>query len=129
MSYRRPPLPDLDVVYFIDPSEDTADRLIEAWSNPPDQYADVHLFFTRSVSTFVMNKIKQCPNLLRKVKTFNEVHMDFIVLERRLVSLGMPDAIQDLWISGMRADKQRAEFEITARLLSLLVSLGQFPYI
>jgi hypothetical protein len=44
-------------------------------------YGSVHLFFLSSVPDAVMDSLRGCPELLKRIKSFKEINLDFIVAE------------------------------------------------
>jgi hypothetical protein len=44
-------------------------------------YGSVHLFFLSAVPDAVMDSLRGCPELLKRIKSFKEINLDFIVAE------------------------------------------------
>ena len=122
----RQPMPTLDAVYFITPTDESIKKLSEDFRKAAQpQYNDVHLIFTSRVSDELMSKLKTQITLVQKIKTFKELNLEYLAIESQCFHLDAPETFADLY-GGSGAS---AQSRIVTKLLTTCVSLGEFPAI
>jgi syntaxin-binding protein 1 len=122
----RQPMPTLDALYFITPSEDSIKRLSDDFRKASaPQYNEVHLIFTSHVSEELMSKLKTQVTLLQKVKTFKELNLEYLAFESRCFHFDAPETFADLY-GGSEGSVQS---KIVTKLLTTCITLGEFPSI
>ncbi|KAI0559051.1 Sec1-like protein [Gracilaria domingensis] len=89
LDMRRQPLPRIPAIYFITPTAESVQHLAQEQST---QYKSFHLFFTARIPDFLMDVIRKNAALLRRVKTFIELDVQFLAVESRVFSLDRPAA-------------------------------------
>lgn len=89
LDMRREPLPRIPAIVFCEPSAESIQLLV---NESPKQYAEFHLFFTHRVPDFQMDVLRQNAPILRKVKAFVELNVEFLAQESRVFSLDRPGA-------------------------------------
>lgn len=87
LDMRREPLPRLPAIYFVTPTAESVQLLVQ---ESHTQYKHFHFFFTSRLPDFLMTVLRENTSLLRKVKTFVELGVQFLALESRLFSLDRP---------------------------------------
>ncbi len=123
----RQPLPNLDALYFITPTEESIKKLTEDFRKTAQpQYNDVHLVFTSRVSDELMSKLKTQVTLLQKVKTFKELNLEFLAIESHCFHFDAPETFGEIY--GGLSDRS-AQNRLVSKLLTTCVSLGEFPAI
>lgn len=66
---KRQPLPELDVIYLMEPTRENVDKLLQDWSiTKRPMYGNVYLYFLTRVEDAEMGKIKKCPSLTKRLK-------------------------------------------------------------
>lgn len=119
-------------IYFISPTEESIQKVIKDFSMPKKpQYSSAHLFFTSRVSTDLVKLIKGAPNLLKRVKTFQELNLDFQTVEHRVFSFQADkrNPLKNLYFPDS-TEAQTAELKLQAsQLVSLLLTQQEDPYI
>jgi syntaxin-binding protein 1 len=121
---------DLPAIYFIDPTQKVIDSLIKDFSNVKrPQYESIHLFFTARVKPDQMKRISENKILVKRIKTFVELNVDFIALESRVFTFDRPHSIPRLYLANDTTDIS-AELSIISRhLVSLCLTLGEDPIV
>lgn len=130
---------DFHAIYFLENSNASVKRLLKDFpdKNRVPQYKAVHLFFTGRVSQSQMEKIQGRRKLLRRVKTFKEMNVDFIAYESRAFSLQRPNrAIHNIYLHNndkgalSNAEALKNELQKTSsQIVSLCLTLKECPYI
>ena len=123
----RQPFPEKTAVYFISPSTSSIDRLLKDFECGA-QYKVAHLFFTSAVGDSEFGRIRSCCNLVERIATLKEIHVDFMVPEPRVFDLGLGMEKLLVGIEGSTNDKVNELLRgISGQLLSLCITLGDFP--
>lgn len=140
----REKLPDMPAIYFIDPTVECINRLIADFpeggvsgaavakatkKTPICNYLNAHVFFTTHVPTPGMNLLKGAPSLMKKIKSFVELNVDFLAFESRIFLFDQPHTIRDLYFP---TDAQRLSHTLSAiskPLVSLCITCQELPYV
>lgn len=88
---RRTPLPDVPVVYFVQPTQENIDLIVQDLKE--DKYADFYVNFTSSLSRELLEHFARQVSLTTrssKIKQVYDQYLDFIVTEPELFSLELP---------------------------------------
>lgn len=124
---RREPLPSFGAIYFLDPTPESARRLIDDFKDKP-QYKEAHVFFTRAIPDAVMDMFSG-QKIVRRSKCLVELNVDFTAREDRVFTLSRPNTLPTLFWS---SDKESFNNEILSsarQLVSLCVTLSDDPAI
>jgi syntaxin-binding protein 1 len=101
---RREPQSHMEAVYYLEPSEASIGALIKDFDENFDQYAAVHLLFTRRVSEEQMAQLKEA-KVRRKVRSLKELYLDYLASEQRVFHLDMQQALWNLFSPAAAAEK------------------------
>ena len=72
VAVRREPLPKMSGVYFIQPSSESIQRIIEDFDTSP-LYKSAHVFFSSPAPPAVLAAIRGCPGLTSRLRSLKEV--------------------------------------------------------
>ena len=82
-----------DAIYFISPSRESIQHLIDDFSNPERiQYGAVHLCFAGHISDEQIELIQKCKNLTSRLQTCKEINMHFYMFEDNIFTLNRPES-------------------------------------
>ena len=71
---RREPLPQLVGIYFISPTDEHIKQVVRDFSLAAmPQYRHAHVFFSSKPSSQHLAAIRECPNLVSRLRTLKEV--------------------------------------------------------
>ena len=132
---KRPPMRNMEAVYFIAPDKDSLVRLINDFEDEKRgaSYKGAHLVFTSILPEAGVEMIRRSPRLLRHMITFREVQADIFPLESHVVNFGLVGSLQRLYGHGRMNplnDSSSALYEdIASRLVSVCVTLNEAPMI
>eukprot|EP00004_Rigifila_ramosa_P016686 TRINITY_DN3983_c1_g1_i1.p1 TRINITY_DN3983_c1_g1~~TRINITY_DN3983_c1_g1_i1.p1 ORF type:complete len:387 (-),score=96.37 TRINITY_DN3983_c1_g1_i1:68-1228(-) len=124
----RQPLPDMEALYFIQPSEQSIKKLIEDFKRERPLYACAHLFFTTPVPKFLWEKLKAEKQVTARIRTCKELNLEFLTKESHVFSFDMKDSFYNLYSPD--SNKTEADIDLMAtRLMTVCSVLGEFPVI
>ncbi|KAG0267953.1 vacuolar sorting protein VPS33/slp1 [Actinomortierella ambigua] len=127
---RRPPVPNVEAVYFLAPTDDSIRRLIRDFpAGKPPTYAAGHFFFLAGLDDKKFDHIRSSTDP-KLIKTFKESFMDFFAVESRVFSLGNPRSFFNLYSPPLKDRHQHDEFNaISKQLVSLCATLQINPIV
>lgn len=128
---KREPFPLLAGVYFISPTDASADMLISDFQLATmPQYKEAHVFFSSRCPPGVVAKIKGSPNLLRALKTLKEVNLEYVMVDRRVPVTDQEAALVEIFGSGAgNMTYKRAIATCADRLATVFATLREMPAI
>ena len=125
---KRAPFKDMAAIYILAPTNDSVQKLL-------DDYADktkilygpaVFLYFLGPIPKQLMHQIKQCKQLVKRLKAVAEVNVDFLMREQRSFVLDMNDPFASLIRGGGMSP---TEMKMAEKLVTLCATLNEYPYI
>lgn len=123
----RQPFKEMDVVYLISATTHSVERILHDFeNNKTARYAGVHIYFLDSVSPTTMQLIQKNAVLSSRVKSFKEIHMDFVVSESEVFQLDQPRGLLKLY--GTLPDPDFPAL-VGHKLATLCISLNEHPVV
>ena len=127
---KRQPMPELEVIYFVEPTVASVQRVCADFADPScPMYGDVHLFFTRHIGEDVVAEVRRNSFLVSRVKAFTEANLDFLAVEPSVCHFDMPGAFRDLYAPGDGGRLEACKAAIVERLVTLCATLNEYPFI
>ena len=127
----RQPLPELEAIYFLEPSAASVRGLVSDFANPKKpQYKRVHLYFSRHASDEALAPIKAAPALLGRIVTFIECNLDFLAIERNVFHFDMKESMSALYApSAIGSVRDACTSDIVERLVTVCATLNEYPFV
>lgn len=142
---KRAPYRQSAPIYFLSPTLESVNRLVEDWTpkkknnnNKPEapMYADcIFLYFTKAVPEELFARIKACKPLIKRLKAFSEINVDFIANESRAFHLDMasPNVFPQLFppspSNTNNTNVNTILHEMADKLVTVCASLNEYPHI
>jgi len=126
---RREPMPAMEAIYLIGPSENSVRCLLQDFtSQNRAAYKAAHVYFTEACPE---ERFKEICNSMaaKRIKTLKEINIAFTPYESHVYSLDNPDMFQ-LYFNPHRATERNEGMEKMAEQIATLCStLGEYPSI
>mmetsp|Transcript_3700 Transcript_3700/g.9273 ORF Transcript_3700/g.9273 Transcript_3700/m.9273 type:complete len:452 (+) Transcript_3700:324-1679(+) len=126
---KRAPFPDMAAIYFLEPSPESISKMIEDFSGDKVLYGDaVFVYLLGRLPDQLLDQIKNCRKLLKRIKGLVEINVDFLAKEERAFTLDMRDAFQSFHVKAKRGPKS-VEAKVAERLVTVCATLNEYPHI
>jgi len=122
---KRAPFKDMAAIYILAPSDDSVRRLLDDFADKSKVLYGraVFLYFLGPVPKKLMNELKQCKQLVKRLKAVAEVNIDFLIKEKRAFTLDLNDPFASLYRGNS------VELKVAKKLVTLCATLNEYPYI
>lgn len=128
---RRQPMPTMEAIYIISPTQASIDK-VKADFEDPDKpmYAAAHIYVTYELDNMLIHSLKQSAELVARTKALRELYTEFLTVEHQVYNMDLPEAFHRLYTPSLpKREKQEMIGHIVERLLTLCVTLGERPLV
>ncbi|PAV72737.1 hypothetical protein WR25_18720 [Diploscapter pachys] len=127
LTKRREPLPTLEGIYLIAPTQESVQQLIYDYSMR-NQYKCAHVFFTEACPDQLFNTLSKSA-AARHIKTLKEINIAFTPYESQVFTLDNPDTFF-LYYNAQKQGGLTLNLEkIAEQIATICATLGEYPSI
>ena len=124
LAKRRQPLPMLEAIYFVAPTQASVDAICRDFPGKKSQYKMAHIVFTSHLSDALLQQISQNRSLCGQIAALKELNMEFLAVEDQVFSLEVKSAFHSLYADPPPPERDATQRKVAQRLASLCITLG-----
>jgi hypothetical protein len=126
---KRQKFPKYHALYFISPTSESCQLLADDFEDESKpQYSRVHIFFSHRIMDPSLEKLAT-KGLVNRVITCKEMNLSFLIRDKNLFDLGMPEALKVFTMRNNQDSKKAMLSSIMERLMTICTVLKEYPYI
>lgn len=125
---KRAPFKDMAAVYVLAPTKDSIRKLLADYEDKSKVLYGkaVFVFFLGPIPNSMIEEIKSCKQLIKRLKALSEINVDFLMQEQRAFTLDLNAPFSSFYL---RSGGGSIEKKVAEKLVTLCATLNEYPYI
>jgi syntaxin-binding protein 1 len=125
---KRAPFKDMGAIYILAPTKDSVKLLLEDFADKTKVLygPNIFVFFLGPIPPQLLSLIKQCKQLVKRLKALSEINLDFLVKEQRAFTFDLSIPFSGYFL---RSGSGPAEVPLADKMVSICATLNEYPYI
>lgn len=123
----RAPFREMGVIYVVEPTAENVERILDDFrGGKKTLYGDsVFLYFLSAFPDDLLEKLKRNRSLMKRLKTFTELNIDFLAKESRSFHLDLKSSLSLLFTNNPTSIVDK----IVSKLVTVCATLHEYPHI
>jgi syntaxin-binding protein 1 len=125
---KRAPFSDMGAIYILAPTKESIERLLDDYSSKSKVLygPNVFVYFLGTIPGAYIAQIKQCKQLIKRLKALSEINVNFLVKEQRAFLLEMHQPFSAYYLRNIGSP---LEVTLADKLVTVCATLNEYPYI
>jgi syntaxin-binding protein 1 len=125
---KRAPFSDMGAIYILAPTKESIERLLDDYSSKSKVLygPKVFVYFLGTIPGAYITQIKQCKQLIKRLKALSEINVNFMVKEQNAFLLEMHQPFSGYYLRNVGSP---LEVTLADKLVTVCATLNEYPYI
>ncbi|XP_047068544.1 probable protein transport Sec1a [Lolium rigidum] len=126
---RRQPLPSLDAIYFMQPTQENVRIFISDMSGKHPLYKKAYIFFSSPVQKELVDQVKNNSKVLTRVGALSEMNLEYFAIDSQGFVTDHDKALEELFTESVEGSMKYNSCinTMATRIATVFASMREFP--